>query len=351
MSESNTESGILDNIPDLGDSSAQGGGDHASSMGGSDSSGSDGGGHSSAAPAPSGQAQTSAGPHSSTPQGAVQRRHDGLLEVPNQQNPNTRDLVDPVTGRVVAQGGIERRVYEEGQRHARENAQLKGQLQQFQQHMQSLNGVMREAQQFGITPDQHSVALRVMADFMKDPVRTLEYLVSEVRAKGYNIPFLAEGINRGMDMEAFSRMIDAKLQPFTSQQQMQQRHAHAQAAAKQQLDSFLAENPAANGNLDVIGEMFAAQPNLSLDKAWSLMIQWCVANGIDYRQPIKPQLVARQQQPTQQPQPQHTRPLPGSRSAGNGAVPRADASGAYSENASWSDIIRGAMHESGMLQH
>jgi hypothetical protein len=349
MSESTTESGILNSIPDIGAGGAEGDSGHSSGVGGSADGGSDSGGRSSAAPAPSGQGeQQSAGPQQQAP---VQRRHDGLLEVPNQQHPNTRDLVDPVTGRVVAQGGIERRVYEEGQRHARENAQLKQQLQAFQQHVQGTDGVIREAQQLGIGPEQHSVALRVMADFQKDPVRTLEYLVNEVRAKGYNIPFLQQGTTPGMDMEAFSRMIDAKLQPFTSQQQLQQRHAQAQAAAKQQLDQFIAENPAVNSNLDVIGEMFAAQPNLSLDRAWSLLIQWAATNGLDWRQPLKAQIAARQQQPTQQQSPAQTRPLPGSRSAGNGAIPRADANGQYSENSSWSDIIRGAMHESGMLQH
>ena len=43
------------------------------------------------------------------------------IEQPNADNPRVRDLVDPITGTIVAQGGIERRVYEEGQRHAREN--------------------------------------------------------------------------------------------------------------------------------------------------------------------------------------------------------------------------------------
>ena len=349
MSESTTESGILNSIPDIG-SSDSGSSDRHDAGGGSGSS--DGGGHSSAAPSSGGDTGGSSAPaQAGQPHGAIQRRHDGLLEVPNQQNPATRDLVDPVTGRTVAQGGIERRVYEEGQRHARENNQLKQQLAQHQQYAQSITGVMKEAQQLGIDANQHTVALRVMADFVKDPVRTLEYLVSEVRAKGYNIPFLNEGINRGMDMDAIARMMDSKLQPFTQQHQMSVRQQQAQAHAKQQLDHFLGNNPAAHSNLDVLGEMFNADPNLTLDRAWAMMIDWAVSNGLDHRQSIKAQLGARQQQPTQQPQPQQTRPLPGSRSAVNGVVPRSDASGQYSENSSWSDIIRGAMHESGMLQH
>jgi len=339
MSET-VENSIVNSIPDFRD---DGGADSGSVGSGSADSGSSGG-RSSAQPTGADNQATSAAPRQ---QGTVQRRHDGLLEVPNQQQPNTRDLVDPVTGRIVAQGGIERRVYEEGQRHARENAQLRNQLQQAQQHIAGSNALLQEANRLGVTPEQHSVALRVMSDFMRDPVKTLEYLVEEVKSKGYQIPFMTQGVSQGMDMAAIGRMIDSKLQPFTDQHAANVNMQRAQAAAKQQLDTFVADNPHANHNLDVLGEMLRAQPTLTLDRAWSMMIQWAVNNGLDYTQPLKPQVNGYQHQ-VQQPA-QQTRPLPGSRSAVNGAVPRTDTGGQYNENTSWSEIIRGAMHESGML--
>lgn len=126
---------------------------------------------------------------------------------------------------------------------------------------------------------------------------------------------------------------------------MAQQQAQAQARAKQQVDEFLGENPVAQQHLDVLGEMIQAQPGLSLDRAWALLLQWSAQHGLDFRRPIAAQL--QQQQPTQQPSPQQTRPLPGSRSAVNGAMPRADVNGQFNENTSWSDIIRSAMHESG----
>src|SRR3954468_9299138 len=103
---SGTEENILNTIPDLGDAAGD------SSSGGSTDSG---GAQTSAQPTqgggdgPTSAQPTQAGSESSTgqqPHAAVRRRHDGLLEVPNPDNPNTRDLVDPITGRTVARGGI-----------------------------------------------------------------------------------------------------------------------------------------------------------------------------------------------------------------------------------------------------
>src|SRR4051794_10625189 len=217
---SGTEENILNTIPDLGDSSS---GD--SSSGGSTDSG---GAQTSAQPTQGASdgttsAQpTQAGGEGSTSQqaqGPVRRRHDGLLEVPNQDNPNTRDLVDPITGRTVAKGGIERKVYEDGQRASRENNQLKTQLSAATRQLASINEVTQEAVRLNVAPQDQVAAIRVMSDFMRDPVKTLEYLVAEVKAKGYQIPFLEQGVSPGMDVSAIGRMIDNKMQPFTQRQQ------------------------------------------------------------------------------------------------------------------------------------
>src|SRR5580765_7071685 len=110
---SGTEDSILNSIPDF----AEGGGGEAADSGAAETS---------SQPTQSGeQGSTSQQPAQQQP---VRRRHDGLVEQPNPDNPNARDLVDPITGRTVAKGGIERRVFEEGQRHSRENNALKQQL-------------------------------------------------------------------------------------------------------------------------------------------------------------------------------------------------------------------------------
>jgi len=334
-----TEDGILDGIPDIhddGDTSTDAGVDVGTTQQGGQQ-GQEGGGTSSAPPTQGAQPQ-------------VRRRHDGLVEVPNQQNPNTRDLVDPITGRVVAQGGIERRVYEEGQRHARENNSLKQQLQAAQRQASGNNEVLQEAARLNVAPQDQVVAIRIMSEFMRDPVKTLETLVAEVKGKGYPIPFLEQGISPGIDMSAIQRMIDNKMMPITEQREQARAQQEAQQRAQADLDAFLGDNEDAHSNLDVLAEMLQAQPGLSLQNAYTKMIRWAHSNQLDWTQPLKQQIAAqRQQPPQQQQQPAPTRPLPGGRSVqqqttpvGNGAVTQ------HNENASWADIIRQSMQEHGV---
>jgi len=342
MSDRSTESDILGSIPGLDDAGVDSGGSFDSGSSGIDSG--DGGGTTSAQPSAD---PTSRGGQYQAPDGAVQRRHDGLVEVPNEQNQNVRDLVDPITGRRVASGGVERRIFEEGQRHARENQQLKQQLQNASNQLNGINEVTQEAVRLGLTPESQLVAVRVMADFLRDPVRTLEYMVQEVKAKGYQIPFLAQGVSPGMDMAAIGRMIDQKMMPITQQRQIEAQQQRVRNEAKQELDTFLASHEDAQQNLDVIAEMLQAQPGLTLPDAYIQMMRWSIMNGLDPRQSLKQQIARLQQQPTQQPT--QTRPLPNGRSASGGVAQRSNgAAQMHNENASWSEIIRDAMLEHGV---
>ena len=83
----------------------------------------------------------------------------------------------------------------------------------------SINEVTQEAVRLNVAPQDQIIAIRVMADFMRDPVKTLQYLVEEVKSKGYPIPFLEQGVTPGMDLNAIQRMIDNKMAPITQQQQ------------------------------------------------------------------------------------------------------------------------------------
>jgi hypothetical protein len=349
-----TEDKILGTIPgiddssDVGDSTGGDTGDSGQAQTSAQPTQGAGGGQTSAQPT----GQGGAGGTAQQPQQPIRRRHDGLVEVPNEENPNTRDLVDPITGRTVAKGGIERKVYEDGQRAARENNQLKTQLAGASRQLAAINQVTQEAVRLNVAPQDQIAAIRVMSDFMRDPVKTLEYLVAEVKAKGYQIPFLEQGVTPGMDMTAIGRMIDSKMQPLTQQQQAQQHEREQRSAAERDLNTFLEDNQEANQNLDVLAEMLNAQPGLPLQSAYTKLIRWAHENGLDWTQPLKPQIAGRRQQPTQQQatqQPGPQRPMPGrgvnpntAAPVGNGVVQQ------HSENSSWSDIVRAAMQEQGV---
>ena len=290
------------------------------------------------------------------------RKHDGLVERANPDNPNTRDLVDPVTGRIVARGGIERRVYEEGQRHLREANDLRRKLQEAETRINSSDELTRTVTSLGLKTEDAIAASRVMSDFLRDPVRTLEYLIAEVKSKGYQLPFLEQGISPGVDTMAINRMLENKLAPILSQHQQQtltqQQAREQEETARRTLDNFLIEVPYAEANLATLADMMQRDPGLTLHTAYIRMAEWAARNGLDHTQPLLPQIEAinnqsNTQQPTEQTaqqatNTQHQPPIATNRQiAVNNAVPLDAPTGQYNENSSWADILKAEMRKSG----
>ncbi len=300
------------------------------------------------------------------PQHPIIRRHDGLVEQPNANNPRARDLVDPVTGRIVAHGGIERRVFEESQRNARALRDAQTQLAAVQEQLRGTNEVTEAVTRHGITSRDAVAAIQVMSEFKRDPVRTLEYLVSEVKALGLPIPFLEQGVTPGMDMAALQRMIDAKLAPITNQftQQTQQRANEQELLqrAERELDDFLGAFPYAQHNLDVLQQMMEKEPSLTLHRAYGLIQDWMLNNGYDIRLPLRDQVVrgdntqsinSPQSQPTstsQTKQPSEP-PLTNGRTVQNTSQRHAptdiDNAVEFTGQEDWRDILRRSLRDEG----
>lgn len=282
--------------------------------------------------------------------GDIQRR-DGLVERANKDNPNTRDIVDPKTGQIVARGGVERRYFETAQKLHRDNNQLTQRLQTAEANANHANAIVQLGTQLQLQPSDQTAALNLMSQFLKDPVKMLEALVIEVKSKGYEIPFLANGITPGMDTAAVGRMIDQRMAPLTAQQQQQRDAEQTQANAKATLDKFLDDNPEGEHNLGVLAEMMTSQPGLTIQDAHVKFIKWCAQNQYDFTQPLKPQIEARNnQQPTtttvQNQQPRTpTAPLPNGRQTNNAAP--IDSVVKFDENSRWEDIIRQSAKEAG----
>jgi hypothetical protein len=185
-----------------------------------------------------------------------------------------------------------------------------------------------------------------MADFIRDPVRTVEYMIQEVRSKGHHIPALEGAGTSQLDIGAVQRMLDERLRPITSRYEMEQQQVQREQSARRELDTFIQQVPDVRSNLDVISNMLREDQGLTLHTAYLRLVEYAADNGLDHRQPLGPQIQARQN--TQQPgsQPRQQRPLPNGRPTMNGAAPL-EARRGFDENTEWSDIISSSMREAG----
>lgn len=300
------------------------------------------------APATTPGSTTDAAPKDLAAERVIYRR-DGLIEKASKDGSGARDLVDPKTGEVVARGGNERRYFENAQKATRQLQAQTTELQQLRQQQASAGEVTKLATDLQLPVADQKIAMQMLSDFYKDPVKQLAALVSEVKAKGYPVDQLL-GMQPTIDYAAMQKMIDSKLAPVTQQRNQQQEVAKAQAEVKQELETFLSHNEDAYANLNIIAQAMDKDKTLTLERAFLAVTRWAGQNGYDYTQPLEAQVLARQNAgQQQQPAPVASRqqpaiaPLPNGRQANNGAAPVGGETVAFDENADWKDIIRHAM--------
>lgn len=267
--------------------------------------------------------------------------------------PGPKDLVDPNTGAVLARAGHERRVWESSAAYTRQqyqtliNNRIQPEIAKLQGQVQAYEKANTTASQLQLTPEEQLTGLKLAAALRKDPIATIEYLLEQAKASGHNIDLA--GKMAGIDANAVSRMVDGKLAPILNEQQQREAVASAYKEAGTELSNFYTQYPQARMHETEIDGLLQKFPDLNLETAYLKLQNFAYANGLDPNQPIRPQIVARNNK--QQPNPADRRPNPGS-------VGRADpgvvANGATvptkfaHEDTPYRDIVREAMREAGL---
>lgn len=216
------------------------------------------------------------------------------------------NLIDQ-NGQVVARAGAERRLYEKATDATTRLEQATGQLQMYankvnelQQQVnqsQALNGM---PQKLGLNENEAVMSMQLMNKWKQDPVGTIKYLLTEAKAAGHNVDI--EGLAPGMDMGAIARIIDQRLQPLQQDREAQQREQQVQQEAERQYQEFI-YNPAfpnARTHENEIAQLLRSDPRLSLEAAYYKLQSYALQRGLDFTQPLGPQLQYQQQQPAQQ---------------------------------------------------
>lgn len=254
----------------------------------------------------------------------------------------------------VVRGGAERRFYE--QREA-----ARQQLGVVEQRFSSLQRDHDELQRryeameasvkalHGMDPQNVQVGATIVTDLQRDPVGTVNKLLAEIKAKGYNV----EGIGAGVDMAAIQRMIDERLpKQNTETNDPNKIAADAQAEAA----TFFQQFPDAQPHDRLIAAVLRDHPNLSLQDAYFQLKNAFIEKGYDWGLTLEANLQANGQSSTEQNgtggnlnSNGNRAPLPnggGNANAGDDLVPTRTTLAHESEDTA--DIVRAAMRESGL---
>lgn len=260
----------------------------------------------------------------------------------SKQGVGPQDLVDG-QGNVIAKAGAERRHYENLQRTRteldsikKENATLKAQNEAFNQ----VNTIGKE---LGISNEEVISGARIIAAYKTDPVGTLEHMLTQAKAAGYNVDALSGG---QVDMAAMQQIINQAMSPITEQAEQTRIAKENEEQALQEYNSFMGRFPDAAVHQDTLARLLKEQPDLSLDAAYYKLQSFYNARGFDWTKPLS-QIEQEQQAQTQAQE--QTRPVPPS---GSGGLNNADLTDAtlptMGANVQFDDIIRESMKEAGL---
>lgn len=266
------------------------------------------------------------------------------------------DIIDK-QGNIVAKAGAERRHWERSYRS--ETVVVPGlqrEVSRLTQELAAARAATQAAQQAGLNDQESTTAIQLMAAWKKNPGDTLRWLLTEYQKAGNDISGLLGGEGaQQTGVGAIARLIDEKLKPFTEAQQQQQQSTQAQQEAAQEAQRFFGSYPDAVIHEAPIANLMQQYPSMSAEAAYWRLKAYVQQNGLDWNQPLAPQVLQRQQTaqggdqgaPNSQQQQQQRQPAPMPNGVNGGAALSVPAPAVNEASDSVADIVRSAMRDAG----
>jgi hypothetical protein len=99
----------------------------------------------------------------------------------SEQSRGPQDLVD-ANGNLIAAGGKERRFYETAQREKHRADQAASKITQLVGQLKAITDAGTVGTQFGLTPEEVTTGAQLIAQYKKNPVETIQYMLTQAQA-------------------------------------------------------------------------------------------------------------------------------------------------------------------------
>ena len=140
----------------------------------------------------------------------------------------------------------------------------------------------------------------MMGMFKQNPAQLVQIVLAEAAARGVDLNRLLGSQIGAIQTNAISKMLDQRLKPLDDARQQNERHARAEQAAQDRYDRFLASYPDAELHQDAIANLMAEGKAQDEREGYYMVREFALRNGLDFSQPLGPQVAAKiQQQRTQ----------------------------------------------------
>lgn len=252
----------------------------------------------------------------------------------------------------IVKGGAERRWFDQMQVARQEASVVKQENNTLRQKLQNaetkLQSISEATAALGMEdPVQVSRAVRLYKDLQQNPTQVVTKLLAELKQLGHNIEGLGSAVDNSVLQQLNQRIeqLSAKPQQFNNEQFENEITA--------EVTQFLGKFPDAVTHeamiASLMNESVAKGQPLSMEQAYFQLKQAAAYHGLDWSQPLLPQIQAkRNQQQQQQQQQQNRAPITNGRPAA-AVNSTQEINPVHTPNASEDkdDIIRQAMRENG----
>jgi hypothetical protein len=260
-------------------------------------------------------------------------------------------------GRIIAAKGEAARHWVNMSKQAGLVPQLQQQLRVVAEQAQRQDSLLQQAREIAETPqrmgmsrDEYNDAINLLSNFNRDPVGVAREMVSRALAKGHNVTdIMGTQAGDALEMGAVRRLIDEATRGQRQQEARMAAQTQQQENARQQYNNFVMRYPDAELHGDAIANLMNNH-QLSAVEAYHEVKHFAQRYGLDFSQPLAPQIEAAQQRAQQpngngQRSPQTQRaPMVSGASGGRSTMTTETE---YADpNSDWSSILNSVMRNS-----
>tara|TARA_Y100000310_G_C20567198_1_gene756115 strand:- start:62 stop:1027 length:966 start_codon:yes stop_codon:yes gene_type:complete len=273
-----------------------------------------------------------------TPQsGGEQSATRGNGTEQSQQASGPQDLKD-ANGNIIATGGKERRFYETAQREKARADAATQEAETLLSQIEAINSAGSVGKEYDLTPEEVVTGAQIIAAYKKDPVGTLQFMLTQAQGAGHNVDDIISG---GTNMGAVKQMLDTALQPLVAEQKVRLDTQEANDNAAKVYNEFISQHPDVVVHQNTIARLLQEQDNLSLEAAYHKLQNYYLRRNLDWTKSLE-QL---QQEAATRPSVNTQSQLP---DGGINPANTTDEPQVADVNTSTEDIVRAAMADAGI---
>lgn len=224
----------------------------------------------------------------------------GLKKVGSAYADTKGNIVD-AQGRVIAASGAAARLWSKAERLQSSNENLTRQVIAVREQQKQYAGLLQQAQEIatlpqrlGLSKEEYNEGITLLSNFKKQPLEVAKEVVARAMAMGYNATdILGNSASDAIEMRSLAKMIQEIQAPQREARQREETQRQAATVAERNYVDFISKYPDAPVHQDSIAYLMTER-GMPAQDAYFAVKQFALDNGLDFSQPLKPQMEARE---------------------------------------------------------